>query len=280
MTDSDAGRKPPPPPAYTPPPRVAASGLSIAALVVGIGAFLIGWIPFAGAVIGIVGIVLGSMAVRTARGRGFAITGLVLSVIATITSVLMVFVVLVWIPAIDRNNAGAFTSEPDDDPTTPLVDTSCYSFDLPARYGGDEYAVESWNEEASDCIAQVEVWGPDDGDVGVGVTVTPYTASTAEMVSEDGTLDDVADFVEQNGMARRGTLVADREPLDLAGAQAILSRYDRTSTAATDVMIVAAAPADYAPTGEPYALFIVRVSAHGEYGDELLATILDTWRWK
>jgi hypothetical protein len=255
MTASDTGHVPPPPPAYTSTPRVAVSGFPVAALVVGTIAFLVGWLPFAGIVIGIVGIVLGSLAARSAVRRGLAITGLVLSAIATVINVLVVIVVLVWLPAIERDRVDPFTSTPDADPATPLVDTSCYRFDLPARYEGNDYDVESWNESAPDCIAQVEIWSADGESTGAGVTVTPYTASTANLVSDGGTPEGVADFVEQNGMTGSGTLVIDRKAVVLAGAPATLTRYDRASTAGTSVMVVATAR------------------------DELLTAVLDTWKW-
>ena len=63
------------------------AGLAIAALIVSIIAFLTGLIPVLGAIIGAAGIALGIMALLKRQSKGMAITALVLSGIAVISSI-------------------------------------------------------------------------------------------------------------------------------------------------------------------------------------------------
>lgn len=70
-----------------PTPQQRTAGLAIAALVVGIVAFVFGWVPVFGAIVGVVAIVLGAIALRKRQSKGLAITGLVLGAVATITSI-------------------------------------------------------------------------------------------------------------------------------------------------------------------------------------------------
>ena len=70
-----------------PPPGPQPSGaLAIIGFIVGIVAFLCGWIPFVGLVLGVVGLLLSILAVRKLILRGLAVTGIVLSTIAALTS--------------------------------------------------------------------------------------------------------------------------------------------------------------------------------------------------
>ncbi|GHA07894.1 hypothetical protein GCM10010372_04000 [Streptomyces tauricus] len=71
------------------------NGLAIAALVLGIAACVFFWTVFGGIVLGLVGLVLGIVAARRARGgraphRGMAIVGAVLSALAVIASAVIV----------------------------------------------------------------------------------------------------------------------------------------------------------------------------------------------
>ncbi|MGN6407944.1 MAG: Ltp family lipoprotein, partial [Curtobacterium sp.] len=70
-----------------PTPQQRTAGLAIAALVVGIVAFVFGWVPVFGAILGVVAIVLGAIALRKRQSKGLAVTGLVLGAVAAITSI-------------------------------------------------------------------------------------------------------------------------------------------------------------------------------------------------
>lgn len=71
-------------------PRAARPGRSgLIALVLGIFAFLIGWIPYIGAMVGVAAVVVALVAWRRRQRRGFWVTGLVLAAVGTVTSVIM-----------------------------------------------------------------------------------------------------------------------------------------------------------------------------------------------
>lgn len=70
-------------------PPAGVGGLPIAAIIVSSVAFLIGLLPFVGALAGIAGLVLSILAVRRPRGRVLGIIGIVLSSLALLTSLLM-----------------------------------------------------------------------------------------------------------------------------------------------------------------------------------------------
>jgi len=75
-------------PAHFPAPA-GVGGLPIAAIIVSSVAFLIGLLPFIGALAGLTGLVLSIISVRRPRGRVLGIIGIVLSSLALLTSLLM-----------------------------------------------------------------------------------------------------------------------------------------------------------------------------------------------
>lgn len=80
-------------PGYGPPLQELPKGLAIAALVLGILALVTFWTAVGGIVLGIVGVILGGVAIRKAGrgqagGRGMAIAGLVLSVLGLLGGIL------------------------------------------------------------------------------------------------------------------------------------------------------------------------------------------------
>lgn len=81
---------PPIDPAYAlaAPSTPQAKGLAIAALIVGIAAFVLGWMPLIGLVLGAVAIGLGIAALRRRQSKGMGITGLVLGALGVISSIL------------------------------------------------------------------------------------------------------------------------------------------------------------------------------------------------
>lgn len=85
---------PPPYSAPTTPPTTPSNGLAVAALVVGIVAFLIGLLPVVGLLAGLVAVVLGVLALRRPSGRGPAIIGLALGAIAALTGLISTIVLV------------------------------------------------------------------------------------------------------------------------------------------------------------------------------------------
>lgn len=89
---------PAPAPAVAKPATApAGNGIAIAALVVGIVAFVTGWVPILGLLLGIAAVVLGVIGLKKAAGKGMSIAGLVTGAIGALTS--LVFGIF-WILAI------------------------------------------------------------------------------------------------------------------------------------------------------------------------------------
>ena len=77
-----------------PSPTKKARGFALAALIVGIAAFLLGLIPFFGVLVGLAAIILGAVALSKHQPKGMALTGLILGGIAAVTSIVMTFGVM------------------------------------------------------------------------------------------------------------------------------------------------------------------------------------------
>jgi hypothetical protein len=77
------------PPAAPAPQNKPRRGLALSALLVGIGAFLAGWVPIVGAIVGAVGIVLAIVALTKRQPKSLAITGLSLASVALVASIAM-----------------------------------------------------------------------------------------------------------------------------------------------------------------------------------------------
>ncbi|KDP90564.1 MULTISPECIES: Ltp family lipoprotein [Clavibacter] len=94
----------------TPPPPygVTPKGLAIAALVVGIVAFLSGLAPVVGLIIGAAAVVLGILALRRGQSKGMAITGLSLGAVAAVTSLI---VTIVFAAAFSTTSTSTGTAE-------------------------------------------------------------------------------------------------------------------------------------------------------------------------
>jgi len=82
----------------------SANGIGIAALIVGIVAFLSGWLPVWGLLVGVAAVVLGIIALKKSKAnKGFGITGVVLGGIAVLTS--LVFTIF-WVLAFSIATVG------------------------------------------------------------------------------------------------------------------------------------------------------------------------------
>src|SRR5699024_5454016 len=91
-------RHPGPPPHYLPPPVPQSSGaLAIIAFIGSLVAFFFGWVPFIGLGLGLIFLLLSVLAVLKPTLRGMAITGIVLSTLATLTSLVTTGIVVLGI---------------------------------------------------------------------------------------------------------------------------------------------------------------------------------------
>ena len=80
------------------------NGLAIAALVVGIVAFLSGIIPFFGLVVGVAAIVLGIFGLKKIGGKGMSIAGLALGSLATFTNLIVIVFFIIGLSAINHGS--------------------------------------------------------------------------------------------------------------------------------------------------------------------------------
>ncbi|WP_111719817.1 DUF4190 domain-containing protein [Homoserinimonas sp. OAct 916] len=71
----------------TAPVAHASSTLAVISLVLGIIAFLTGWVPCLGLILGIGAVVLGAISLVRRQGKGFSITGIILGSIAALVSI-------------------------------------------------------------------------------------------------------------------------------------------------------------------------------------------------
>ncbi|MDR6142377.1 hypothetical protein QE375_001931 [Microbacterium foliorum] len=99
----------------------APRGLAIAALAVGIIAFLTGLVPVVGAIFGIGAVAIGTAALLKKQPKGFAITGLVLGAVALLTSIAMTAGLVNFASSSDRpaavdSSAPTASSSPAADP--------------------------------------------------------------------------------------------------------------------------------------------------------------------
>ena len=254
-----------------PPVRQVAGGLAIAALIVGIAAFVIGWIPVVGAVVGIGGIILSIIALQKPRGRALSVTGLILSSIAIIVNLILTVALVVTLVS-----AGSWQS----------VDTACYTFDGPKTY-----ILNTSQAELDACATQLELWGERDADgeihnTGVGailgsVNVEPVSVTTSDELAPDGTLDSMVDALSQEYIPALGEVISLRESVTLDGVDANLTRVtsdaERTKTKA---LLTVFAPDTFDTVNGAVQFFVISFVIPEDNGDEIIDALIDRWRWK
>ncbi|MCU1544942.1 MAG: hypothetical protein JWP30_42 [Homoserinimonas sp.] len=102
-----------------PPGPKKLSGLALAALIVGVAAFLFGLIPVFGAIVGVTAVALAVLALSKKQSKGMALTGLILGGVATLVS----FGMTVGVGAI-VNNASNDRPAAVAEPATPELEES------------------------------------------------------------------------------------------------------------------------------------------------------------
>jgi len=277
----------PPHPAAKPP----VGGLAIAALVVGGTAFLLGWLVGLGLLLGLAGIVLGILAVRTKSGRTFGVIGLVLSGIATVTSIVVTFVLAFFLSGPASLFAEDLQLEFGDELfATQTVETPCYSFEGPASYFNDLPEVD-----VVACASRLELWGEitPDGEVlntGVGaifgtIEVEPIRVEISDAMAPDDTLESMVQSMSLDYLPAMGTIESLIEPITLDGVSANLTRIE-SDAEFTDLkaVITARAPDFYQGANGPVRYFVISVVLPDEAGEtvdeeQILAELISTWTW-
>ncbi|WP_104088160.1 MULTISPECIES: DUF4190 domain-containing protein [unclassified Cryobacterium] len=265
-------------PGQTPHPPTRRGGLALAALIVGISAFVIGWIPILGLLLGVAGIILGILAMRRPGGRSFGLAGLIGSSLAVLANVLVTIVVVVALV-----NSGIGTAVLTD--AQPVI-TPCYSFNGPGDFLSNQSA-----EKTDACITTLELWGERDADgvihkTGVGsilgsVLVEPVAVASTDDWVPGGSLDDMVEFLNQSYFPQAGEVTSLKEAVTLDGVDANLTRMISTAeNTRTKAFLTVFAPDIYQSAGEPVKFFLISFVIPEDNGEEIIAAAIDSWRWK
>ncbi|MFI8631301.1 DUF2510 domain-containing protein [Microbacterium sp. NPDC077663] len=184
-------------------------GLAVAALVLGIAAFLSAWIPFLGLIIALVGAIIGVLALVRRQRKALAVTGTVLSGLglawALIVTISLSSIIWAPTPSYEDPDVGAAPA-PDASPS-------------PGE-GFDSFAPESGPGSVDDPLPLPYVAGSSAGD--------DYRAEV-RLVDEDAT-DEVLAWNEYNGLTAQGMRYVLVEMtvtgLDPEGTEAAYASYD------------------------------------------------------
>ncbi|MEW1834388.1 DUF2510 domain-containing protein [Microbacterium sp. NPDC079995] len=202
-----------PPPGYPPyggaMPPGPPQGIAVAALVLGIAAFLSAWIPFLGLVIALVGAVFGVLALVRRQRKGLAVTGLVLSGLGLAWALIVTISIssIIWAPtrSYDDTDVGAAPA-PEASPS-------------PGQ-GFDSFAPDTGPGSLEDPLPLPYVAGSSSGD--------DYRAEV-RLIDEDAT-DEVLAWNEYNGLTMQGMRYVLVEMtvtgLDPEGTEAAYASYD------------------------------------------------------
>ncbi|CAL4860449.1 DUF2510 domain-containing protein [Microbacterium sp. MM2322] len=155
-----------------PMPPSRPQGLAIAALSVGIAAFVFAWIPFLGFVVALVGTVLGIIALVRRQPKGLALTGTILAGVALVWAAIVTFSIaaLIWSPSSsnygDDGDAGprpeASPSAPAIEPYAPETGPGSISDPLPLPYVSGTSTYEEYSADVrivdEDATDEVLAW--------------------------------------------------------------------------------------------------------------------------
>ncbi|TFC24608.1 DUF4190 domain-containing protein [Cryobacterium sp. TMT1-3] len=259
------------------PPR-RRGGIVLAALIVGISAFVTGWIPILGLLLGIAGIILGIVALRRPGGKSFGLAGLIGSSLAVVANVLVTAVIVVALVKSGIGTAVLTDAQP--------VITPCYSFNGPGDYLNNQSA-----EKTEGCITSLELWGERDADgvihkTGVGsilgsVLVEPVSVASTDEWAPSGSLDDMVEFLNQSYFPEAGEVTSLKEAVTLDGVDANLTRLISTAeNTRTKAFLTVFAPDTYQSADEPVKFFVVSFVIPEDNGEEIIAAAVDSWRWR
>ena len=93
-------------PAGPGPVRVPADKLALSAMIVGVVAFLGGWLPVLGLILGTVGVILGLLAKRRSNRPELGLTALILSIMAVLTNIVVDVILIISIVTQANNLPG------------------------------------------------------------------------------------------------------------------------------------------------------------------------------
>jgi hypothetical protein len=114
------------------PPLKKASGLALAALLVGIGAFLFGLVPVFGALVGVVAVVLAILALRKQQSKGMATAGIILGAVAIVASIGMAVGIGAAVNSATEDKAPVQVTAPEAEPAAPVEEAAPAEPEAPA----------------------------------------------------------------------------------------------------------------------------------------------------
>jgi hypothetical protein len=253
------------------------AGIVRAALIVGISAFVTGWIPVLGLLLGLTGIVLGILALRKPGGKAFGLTGLIGSALAVLTNVAVTGVIVISLVSSGIGMAILNDAQP--------IITPCYSFNGPADYINNQSA-----EKTEGCLTSLELWGEYDADgeinnTGVGsilgsVLVEPVRVASTDQWAPSGSLDDMVEFLNRSYFPDAGEVTSLKEAVSLDGVDANLTRVTSTAKKTqTKAFLTVFAPDTYQSAGEPVKFFLISFVIPDDNGEEIISAAVESWRW-
>jgi hypothetical protein len=185
---------------YGEPPRPGgAKGLALAALVVGIVAFLTGLVPVFGAIVGIAAIVLAVLALRKRQPKALAVTGLALGAVAVVASVLVTAGIGAVIGGAADEPIAAISESADEEPATP---SSSPADETPAPSGTPSPSVDpNAPAGAASALEEAQIWAVSLGGSKAG-TYSKVLASGASPEAAQYAVDTIGVDWQQNAVAK------------------------------------------------------------------------------
>ncbi|MFC5928022.1 hypothetical protein D6T64_04830 [Cryobacterium melibiosiphilum] len=280
-------------------PRPGRCGTARAALLLGGAAVLTCWVPLLGFLLGQVGAALAIVSVTKPGRQRPAIIGLALASLGMVVNVVVTSVVAAALIAAGSQLAGARSALDTENgasaapgagsvggsTVTQGVETPCFSFNGPASYINNQSA-----EDAAECLTSLQLWGERDeqgqiqntgfGSVLGSVEVNSILVESSDEAAPDRTIDSIVDALNVEHIPTLGTVSSLKESVTLDGMPANITRViSSVETTKTKVMITSYAPEPYQTDAGPVQLFLIYLVIPEDNGEEILATVLDSWRW-
>ena len=165
------------------------------------------------------------------------------------------------------------------------VETPCFTFDGPADYLNTDSAFDT-----SVCLSHLQLWGERDangrilktgfGSILGSVEVRSVLVPFSDELAPDEPLDSVVDGLNVEHIPALGTVISLKEGVTLDGMPANITRVtSHVATTKTKIMIASYAPRTYETAGGAVHLFLIYLVIPEDNGEEILASLLDSWRW-
>ncbi|HEX7259875.1 MAG TPA: hypothetical protein VF272_03010 [Candidatus Saccharimonadia bacterium] len=166
-----------------------------------------------------------------------------------------------------------------------LLETRCYFFKgVPAHY------VETSQINLDDCLYDVELRGEiskagkpiiqNNGELIGRIRVEPVRKTTELQWGKD--LDEIVSYLEKSYYAPQGEILRLREPINLDGVTANKTTVKSTQQhiKTKDFVVVLKDPGYTLRSGAEATMFMITVTTPENNGEQILANIIKSWRWR